>query len=245
MKTPKEMLVLVVDDEEGLRQAIAFEFERKGYQVMTAENGVAARKICETSPVDVVITDVRMPGGDGIELMRSIKSVRPDLPFAAFITGFADITLDEAYHLGADAIFSKPFSRVALRDFVARCALTLDERLNGKLTRDPAIAESETHLEGVDVQAARVTLGRGGMFVALEGPTFRQDTRIRFSFRARAGEFTDLIEGVGVVRWNRPRADESGGSGCGIEFESLSEACRARVVAAIESLRRQPYIPSN
>lgn len=246
MKDPKDTLVLIVDDEESLRKAIAFEFQRRGYQILTAENGVVAREMVGKAPVDVVISDVRMPGGDGVELVRTLKTNAPARPVAAFVTGFADITIDEAYDLGADAVFSKPFSRAALRDFVARAGLSLEERWNGSAPQDASIVDGTDSLEGEAAgQVARVTLGRGGMFVAVESGHLKVDTRVRFSFVAPEGEIEGPIEGVGIVRWTRSLADGPKLAGCGIEFESLSPSCRERIIRSILARERRPFIPAS
>src|SRR5262245_62156289 len=85
--------VLVVDDEPDLREMVSFEFELKGHQVHSAENGSAAFDVFQKNPIDIVITDVRMPGGDGPELLDKVKSKNPAVP-VIFITGFSDITLE-------------------------------------------------------------------------------------------------------------------------------------------------------
>lgn len=81
------MLVLVVDDDEDLRNAIASDFSRKRVQTLTAENGNVALSIVKAKKVDVILSDVRMPGGNGVELLKSVKALNIDMPVMMFILG--------------------------------------------------------------------------------------------------------------------------------------------------------------
>ena len=80
MVEPKNTTILVVDDETGLRKALLFDFKRKGFNVLDAENGAVALEIIEKQKIDLVLTDVRMPRGGGIELLEKLKSRSPDSP---------------------------------------------------------------------------------------------------------------------------------------------------------------------
>jgi two-component system cell cycle sensor histidine kinase/response regulator CckA len=75
-------VVLVVDDEQGLRDLVCRTLQAEGYSTMEAAHGVEALDIIETAadPVDLVITDVVMPGMDGRELGRRLSQRWPDLP---------------------------------------------------------------------------------------------------------------------------------------------------------------------
>src|SRR5690606_2585354 len=97
-----------VDDEKVLCDAIAFDFKRKGYNVLCAYNGGDAFKIVQSQPVDLILSDVRMPNGDGVELLTNVKNHNYAIPIVMFITGFADLTLEQAYDMGVDAVFAKP-----------------------------------------------------------------------------------------------------------------------------------------
>jgi two-component system response regulator (stage 0 sporulation protein F) len=109
--------LLVVDDENDLREVIAFDFNRKGYEVHTAEGGKEAWKKLNLLTVDLVITDIKMPEGDGIELLSLIKAKFPQLPVIC-LTGFAELSQDEMIKLGATAVFEKPFERKKLHEAV-------------------------------------------------------------------------------------------------------------------------------
>ena len=71
--TPSKYTVLVVDDDDTLRRALVWDLKRKGYQTFEAENGDVALKFIESQPVDLVLTDIRMPVCDGIQLLEHLK----------------------------------------------------------------------------------------------------------------------------------------------------------------------------
>jgi PAS domain S-box-containing protein len=93
-----EGTVLLVEDEEPVRQVIRLLLENLGYRVVVADSPETALHICrdQSLVIDCVLSDVVMPGMDGRELQKCIRTVRPDLPFL-FISGYpADICFDVA-----------------------------------------------------------------------------------------------------------------------------------------------------
>ncbi|KJR97883.1 MAG: Fis family transcriptional regulator [Desulfobulbaceae bacterium BRH_c16a] len=102
--------VLVVDDERSMRDFLKILLEKEGHKVATADNGGKALEILGNQSVDVVVSDIRMPGITGIELLESIKEDFPELP-VIMITAFAspdDAVL--AMKNGAFDYISKPFN---------------------------------------------------------------------------------------------------------------------------------------
>ena len=103
--------ILIVDDEEELRKALVFEFKRKGCFVLEAASGNEAYALAEKENFDVVITDVRMPNGTGVELLEKMKKICPGLPVILLMTGHADISEPEAIKKGAIGLVGKPIDR--------------------------------------------------------------------------------------------------------------------------------------
>jgi DNA-binding NtrC family response regulator len=101
--------LLIVDDEPDLRGILSSELEYLGAKVYQAENVTAAKLIIDQHHIDLVISDIRMPGETGIDLLNYIKSKSSDGPPVILITGFADITNQSAIEKGAAALLSKPF----------------------------------------------------------------------------------------------------------------------------------------
>ncbi len=84
--------ILLVDDEDDLREVLDISLSDIGYHVLTAENGAQAMNILKETHVPVVITDIKMPGIDGIELLRKIKSYNPETE-VIMLTGHGDLDL--------------------------------------------------------------------------------------------------------------------------------------------------------
>src|SRR6267142_4077447 len=80
--------ILVVDDEQSMAQFLAIVLRKEGYQVSTVSNGKDALEKVKAEPFDVVITDIKMPGMDGIQLLQQIKKHDPSLP-VVIMTAYA------------------------------------------------------------------------------------------------------------------------------------------------------------
>jgi CheY-like chemotaxis protein len=120
--------VLVVDDETDLRDILQEEFEALGAKVVTANNGKEAFELVKKNELDFVVTDVRMPVGDGVELLDNIRAHNRTIPVVIFLTGFSDLTNDIAFHKGAAAIFSKPFDIEAVAETISKFMKKPEER---------------------------------------------------------------------------------------------------------------------
>ncbi len=102
--------VLVVDDEPNYRLILSELIGEEGYKVMTAESADGTMDIVKESDLDLVITDMRMPGRDGMSLLRDIKKYNPELP-VIMITAFGDVDKAvTAMQAGAFNYLTKPFS---------------------------------------------------------------------------------------------------------------------------------------
>ena len=101
--------ILVVDDEQGMRDFLSIMLKKEGYEVVAAENGEHALKAIHAEIYDLVITDVKMPKVDGIEVLRTVKEVSPET-VVIVITAFATTdTAVQAMKLGAYDYITKPF----------------------------------------------------------------------------------------------------------------------------------------
>lgn len=113
---PDSLSVLVVDDEKNVREGLARVLARKGYRTCVAEDTSAALAALSREGFDAVITDIRMPGRDGLDLLREAKRLWPDLHFI-IMTAYGEISSYlEARHKGAVEYFNKP---VRIDDLIA------------------------------------------------------------------------------------------------------------------------------
>jgi two-component system response regulator PilR (NtrC family) len=101
--------ILVVDDERSMREMLQIVLRREGYEVLLAENGRAAIDTLEREPVDLLISDIKMPDLSGVDVLRAAKKIDKDI-LGIMITAFASTdTAVEAMRLGACDYLSKPF----------------------------------------------------------------------------------------------------------------------------------------
>jgi two-component system nitrogen regulation response regulator NtrX len=115
--------VLVIDDEEAIRSSLQMMFEYEGYDCLQAASGPAGLKIVETYQPDIVFLDIKMPGIDGLEVLKTLKQ-DPNAPPVVILSGHGSVkTAVEATKLGAFDFIEKPpdSERILL---VARNALS-------------------------------------------------------------------------------------------------------------------------
>jgi len=117
MKPPQAGIVAVVDDEESIRETVAFALKREGYSVETYADGASAWSAFQKTLPGLVLLDVLMPQMDGLELCRKLRGASETLPIL-FLTS-RDDELDRVLglELGADDYLCKPFS---MRELMAR-----------------------------------------------------------------------------------------------------------------------------
>ena len=110
--------VLIVEDEEGVRESVREYLESLGYVVAEAANGAEALQLCDREPPDLLITDMIMPLMGGQELVRRLQLVHPEMR-VLFISGYSGSAIDHQGELGEDAAFlEKPFTWKALGEKV-------------------------------------------------------------------------------------------------------------------------------
>jgi len=119
---PANPLISIIDDDESVRKSLAFRLEAAGYRVATYESAMAFLDALPHIGDGCVVTDIRMPQMDGMELLRRIKSSGRNLQVVV-MTGHGDISLAvEAMKLGASDFIEKPFDDETLLTMV-RAAL--------------------------------------------------------------------------------------------------------------------------
>lgn len=204
----KDKTVLVVDDEKDLCEILASELADLGARPLLAHNVPEALAIIEAQQVDLVISDIRMPGASGVELLDSIRRQHIDLP-VVLVTGFADITVAEALARGAEAVMQKPYDMDQLFELCKRLVKPLTERW--MKTFDAA------HITRVPQD--KLSYGRGGFFV--NAPTGPQVGAL-FHLTVDRGEKPGLNFEV-VCRWGRDKDKGEGPAGWGAEITAWDE----------------------
>jgi two-component system, NtrC family, response regulator PilR len=127
--------LLVVDDEQGMRQLLTLVFMRAGHQVRVAEHGRRALELLREQPADLIVSDVKMPDMSGIDLLRAVREFSPDVA-VVLMTAFATVeTAREAFKLGADDFIQKPFDVDELKLIVERALEKLALRKENETLR--------------------------------------------------------------------------------------------------------------
>lgn len=110
----REWKLLLIDDDPGIRKVMSIALEDAGYQVLTAADGESGVDLCSKELPKIVITDIRMPGIDGIEVLRRIKELNADIEVIV-VTAFSEIDLAvKALQLDASDFITKPINDDAL-----------------------------------------------------------------------------------------------------------------------------------
>jgi two-component system NtrC family response regulator len=127
--------ILIIEDDDSLRRVTEYTLKEEGYRVLTASNGRVGLDVFRSASVDLVLTDVRMPEMDGMEVLPRLKAMQPDLP-VIMLTAHGTITSAvEAMKLGAFDYLTKPFSRDQLRASVRKALEVADLKTENRQLR--------------------------------------------------------------------------------------------------------------
>ena len=110
----KKHSILIVDDEVDLCELVAEFFEDAGFKVQKAYSGNQAITLLQSTSFDIVLSDIKMPNGNGIDLLKYIKNNAGNKSIVIMTTGFADISEAEVVALGAKCIIRKPLDPTEL-----------------------------------------------------------------------------------------------------------------------------------
>ncbi|HEV8673100.1 MAG TPA: sigma-54 dependent transcriptional regulator [Methylomirabilota bacterium] len=170
--------ILVVEDDPDILEVCAAVLQQAGHAVIKAESGRRGEAVLHTSAVDAVVADLKLPGFDGLDLLRLAKEIDPDI-VVILITGFPAVeTVVEAMKFGASDYLVKPFTQAQLLEAVRRSLQQrrtkeaygiLRSQLRGSLALGALVGQSRTVLKLFDdirraasVDATVLILGESG-----------------------------------------------------------------------------------
>lgn len=242
--------ILVVDDEEDIREYLEDLLQAENYDVVTTISGANAWELLQTSCFQLVISDIIMHQGNGLELLDRVRVLHPSQPAVVLISGYSRITVAEAYERGAAAYFPKPFKVDAFLQTVKRYLAPQHERWNRGSTRleidestPMSLQVAMPNLLSAAFSASVLNIGQGGMFLAwgAELPSIGDVIDFEISFlKSKHSKFS----GRGIVRWIRTERDDGNRlPGIGVEFVELSNDQISDIFEVLNFVQTREFIP--
>lgn len=235
--------ILVVDDDDDVREVMKMDLEDHGFTVFEASSGNEALEFCKANSVDLIVSDIRMPDGNGVELLRTLRARGSNDPVLLFVSGQADITTEDAFDIGAGGLLTKPWSVPELIRRVERLIQDPRIRWKRKTERLDANFTIDFNCDGFNaaIKASLGNIGRGGMFVVTDERMLpAKESKINFNFVAAGGI---KIGGAGEVRWVRNEAAVSCPRGFGVEFSEIDAGPLEELLKLIQNLNSPAFIP--
>ena len=163
-------LILLVDDEANIVQLVRLYLERDGYQVQSAGNGLDALKAVDTFHPALVVLDIMLPGLDGMEVVRRLRSDHNNVPVLMLTARDEDIDKILGLELGADDYMTKPFNP---RELVARVKAIL-RRSEASNSSDDGMAPAPAvvHIGDLVIDEARREVSSKGKIIDLRTQEF-------------------------------------------------------------------------
>ncbi|MBW1722273.1 MAG: response regulator [Deltaproteobacteria bacterium] len=181
-----EEKILLVDDEEGIRKVLGISLRDRGYEVFTAGNGEEALRVFRRENPAIVLTDIKMPGMDGIEVLRQIKAESPETE-VIMITGHGDMDLaiqsikndaadfitkpinDDALDIALGRAKEKIFFKKQIREHTENLEKLVEEKTRALMEAERLAAVGQT-VAGLAHAIKNITSGlTGGAFVLEKG----------------------------------------------------------------------------
>lgn len=135
--------VLVVEDEQSLREPLVFMLEKEGYEVVEAENGEVAMEKFNTDQIDVILLDLMMPKLDGNQVCKQIR-LSSNVPIIMLTAKDAEVDKVVGLEIGADDYVTKPYST---RELLARMKAVLRRKIEPPIEADSILVAGEVKLD--------------------------------------------------------------------------------------------------
>jgi len=234
------MRILVVDDEESIRKLLTARFQREGWEVQSAEDGTKALAVAATFDPEVVLTDIKMPGLDGFQLVEALRSKNFDCP-VVMITGHGEKECAiEAVRKGAFDYLEKPFDMDEIALVVKRAGDRENlRRSNRRLIKDLEAAnlKLESKLEVTTELYDRASSGNGGIVSNSNDP---DRLLLGVSAHIQSLKTTARTLAESFVGKNDPVVLVTGESGVGKEM-----VARYMHAIAFRSVKESPFVGIN
>ncbi len=243
MIQPQNLRILIAEDEVDLRELLAARFKVYGFQIFEAAGGDDAYTVFEEqakakAPIDTVVTDVRMPRGSGLDLLKKLKLINPASPKVFLVSAADGLSQKDLYALGAEGFLEKPYDTRVLIEMIRKSMLSNKERW-----RMPPNFSVEANLElklsnfKEAEKNQQIGLGRGGFFIKTSSLLPQVGQAVKFKISASPLE----LSGVALLKWQHK--SEGADFFAGFEFVHLNGPGADDIYKWIEDTARIAYIP--
>jgi signal transduction histidine kinase len=219
-----EKQVLLVDDEPGILKVLGISLADRGYRVLTAQNGEEALRVFHEADPEVILTDIKMPGMDGIELLKRIKEESPNTE-VIMITGHGEMELaiqslkydasdfitkpihDETLDIALRRALEKLSTKKMLREYTENLEKLVEEK-SRKLVEAERLAAVGQTVAGLAHAIKNITAGlTGGMYVLEKGIDLENRTYLSQGWQMIKGN-VQKIKGMAVDLLNYAKERE-------------------------------------
>ena len=246
----------MVDDEPLIIELLEDFLKADGFQVSHAAGGFEALDRLRTQCVDGIITDLKMPRGGGLEILKHVNSLATARPALMLATGFFDLSVEDALDLGADAVVKKPFEFSEILRTLRRLLETPAQRWGvppSPLSSLSPAMNLRREVKSDPWREGSLRFGRGGFATRLDAPmNFSASQMLSFDLNYFDGPAAARLRGAGVLQWahgrHNPKASadphQAPPPSIGVEFRWLHPEDTAAFLARHLERQDAAYIPA-
>lgn len=243
MKNPNSIRVLIAEDDQELLELLISQLEVFKFQVLSATSGNKAKALLERhNDIDIVVSDIRMEDGTGVDLVKFIKARNPSQPRVFLISGFSDFSFYELYDYGIDGFFSKPLSAAEIRSSIQKSFV--DQQLVWSKSLPEQNYLIEKTIPSLE-NSSELRFGRGGFYLHITENFPKRGELCNFNLVVEDQNPCMNIKGIGDVLWVREKEEKGLPPGIGIEIQSLEVECLKSLIEYIKATSKIPYIPKS
>ena len=224
MINAKDISILIVDDDPELLESITSLFSIFGFSVDDATGGVPAWEKVQAKKYDIIISDVKMPDMNGLELLKKVRSIDAFNPKVLLISGHTEHPIEDMLELGANGFFSKPFNATAVRDSLTQTLLSPADRWS-RPTKKFGAKPIHKKFDSFSIARSQhdFNFGQSGFFIHLEDGLPLAGDHVDFDIEFKDSNPFRKFTGSGHVAWARHESDGDFKAGVGVQIDYLDD----------------------
>jgi FixJ family two-component response regulator len=233
--------VIVVDDNEVMCNLLSSNLENFGVNVTAVYEPEKALELLAVDRYDCIISDIRMPGMDGVELLERIRENNPLWPFVILISGHHDYDMDDLLNYGAVDFVNKPFKIEEIYNLVSNYFIDDLVQRNRVMLLDRDVDYQFSELV-IDLNF--VSVGTGGAFISFSDMPHLEKAEVGsvYDFNVKVGNTNEPIKIAVEVVWKKEKGEEH--PGLGVRFLTLTPQVDAFVKKHISENKISSFIPN-